>query len=92
MGATQHTNLGEPMKLTNNLKNRILDDQQKLTERLQQLTWLERLWDERVTRLLADHPAHAGDCAFHRDAARDQARSVAAELYACENLLAQLPA
>lgn len=80
------------MKLTKTLKNRILKDQQQLAERLQQLNWLERLWDERVTRLLSDYPAHAGDCAFYRDVARDQARGVAAELAACENVLAQLAA
>ena len=80
------------MKLPNTLKIRILDEQQKLAQRLQQLTWLERLWDERVTRLLGDYPAHAGDCAFHRDAAREQARAVAAELSACESMLAGLPA
>ena len=80
------------MKLTKNLKNRILEDQQKLAERLTHLTWLERLWDERVTRLLSDYPAHAGDCAFHRDAARDQARTVEAELSACEDVLAYVAA
>ena len=78
------------MKLIDNLKNRIVNEQQNLTERLGRLQWLERLWDERVTRLLADYPAHAGDCAWHRDAARDQARVVAQKLVACEMALARL--
>ncbi len=79
------------MKLINTLKARILEEQQKLTERLAQLEWLEQLWDERVTRLLADYPAHAGDCAFHRDAARERARAVGEKLSAYEAALAGLP-
>ncbi len=92
MGAKQHKHKGEPMKLINTLKTRILDQQQKLTERLAQLEWLEQLWDERVTRLIAEYPAHAGDCAFHRDAARDRARVIRTELSRCEMALAYLPA
>ncbi len=80
------------MKLINTLKTRILAEQQQLTERLAQLEWLERLWDERVTRLLADYPAHAGDCAFHRDRARHRVLAVQAELSRYERALAYLPA
>ncbi len=80
------------MKLPKSLQHRIFEEQRKLAKRLQQLKWLEQLWDERVTRLLSDYPAHAGDCAFHRDAARQQARSVEAELFACEAVLARVSA
>ena len=78
------------MKLIDTVKTRIAQQQQKLRARLDKLEWLERLWDERVTRLLAEYPAHAGDCAWHRDAAREQARLVEQKLLACELALARI--
>ncbi len=80
------------MQRNNTYRTHMLNQRHKLTRRLRQLTWLEWLWDERVTRLLRDYPAHAGDCAFYRDAARERLQQVAAELAACKAELARLPA
>ena len=80
------------MKLIDQLQAHINAEQHRLVELLQRLEWLERLWDERVTRLLADYPAQAGDCAWHRDAARQRAAAVQQKLGAYQRVLACLPA
>ncbi len=80
------------MKLIDQLQAHIKAEQIRLSERLARLEWLERLWDDRVTRLLAEYPAQAGDCAWHRDAARQRAAAVQQRLGACERALACLPA
>ena len=80
------------MKLIDQLQAHIHTEQRRLATLLERLEWLERLWDERVTRLLSDYPAHAGDCAWHRDAARQRAEAVQLKLGAYERALALLPA
>ena len=80
------------MKLIEQVQAHIKAEQRRLSDLLARLEWLERLWDERVTRLLADYPAPAGDCAWHRDAARQRAAVVQQRLGAYERVLTCLPA
>ena len=80
------------MKSIEQLKALIQAERTGLSELLARLEWLERLWDERVTRLLAEHPARAGDCAWHRDAARQRVADVYRRLRACDRALAVMPA
>ncbi len=80
------------MNTIDKLKAHIHNEQLRLNVSLARLKWLERLWDERVTRLLAEYPAQAGDCAWHRDAARERAVAVQQRLSAYERALTYMPA
>ena len=76
------------MKLIDTLNAYFAQLQDELNQRLQHLQHLEQLWDARVTRLLSEHPALAGDCAYYRDLFQQQVQAVKEELSACETLLA----